>query len=126
MCGIAGHVGHQPPASGRIERALELLRHRGPDDLAHRTFTTPDGRHVTLLHARLSIIDLDPRANQPMRCGSQWLAYNGELYKYPELRERLERGGGEVGTPPPTEGLWPGPGPPGRAALAGLAGVWAV
>ena len=45
------------------------LRHRGPDHAAHRAFTTPDGRHVALLHTRLSIIDLDARSNQPFRVG---------------------------------------------------------
>jgi len=103
MCGIAGYVGPYPLDGGRVRRALELMRHRGPDDSAHRTFGTPDGRHVELLHTRLTIIDLDPRSNQPMRLGDRWIAYNGELYNYLELRRRLEDGGREFRTSSDTE-----------------------
>lgn len=89
MCGIAGHAGPSVLPGERIERTLSLMRHRGPDDQAHRGFTTPAGHHVDLLHGRLSIIDLDARANQPFRTGSTWLAYNGELYNYLEVRDEL-------------------------------------
>ena len=89
MCGIAGYAGPRPLDPERVQLALARLRHRGPDHAAHRAFTTPDGRHVSLLHARLSIIDLDARSDQPLRAGTRWLAYNGELYNYLELRERL-------------------------------------
>ena len=74
----------------RVERALALMRHRGPGPRRAPRFDTPDGRRVELLHTRLTIIDLDPRANQPFQRGDRWLAYNGELYNYVEVRERLE------------------------------------
>ena len=98
MCGIAGHVGSAPIAEERVEYALELMRHRGPDHQAHRRFEVPGGRHLDLLHARLNIIDLDPRSNQPFELGSKWMAYNGELYNYLEVRERLEAAGAEFRT----------------------------
>jgi len=63
------------------------MRHRGPDG---------DGRWVAssaevgLLHRRLAIIDLSPRAAQPMRAESGTvITYNGEIFNFPELRERL-------------------------------------
>src|SRR3954465_6348205 len=90
MCGIAGYVGPQPLDESRVRAALGRMRHRGPDHQAHRAFTTPDGRHVSLLHARLTIIDLDPRGNQPFNIGDSWLAFNGELYNYVEVRRDLE------------------------------------
>src|SRR5690242_15360705 len=105
MCGIAGFAGSEPLAPERVHRTLELMQHRGPDDQAHRAFTTPDGRAVDLLHARLSIIDLDPRANQPFRSGDTWLAYNGELYNYIEVRDRLASEGAEFHTSSDTEVL---------------------
>ena len=49
-----------------------------------------DGRHVYLLHSRLSIIDLDKRANQPFCIGDYVLAFNGEIYNYVELKKELE------------------------------------
>jgi asparagine synthase (glutamine-hydrolysing) len=125
MCGIAGYVGARPLATERIERAHELLRHRGPDHRADRAFVTPDGRHVTLLHSRLSIIDLDPRANQPFRCGSRWLAYNGELYNYVELRERLAGAGLAFETESDTEVLAKALDHLGWEALDACEGMWA-
>ncbi len=105
MCGIAGFVGERPIDDGAVGRTLGLMRHRGPDDQTHRRFETPDGRWVELLHARLSIIDLDPRANQPFQIGDRWLAYNGELYNYVELRADLARRGVEFSTTSDTEVL---------------------
>ena len=85
MCGIAGYAGPTPLDPDRIAATLPLMRHRGPDDQSHHAFQTPAGRHVHLLHSRLTIIDLDPRSNQPFHAGSTWLDYNGELYNYKEL-----------------------------------------
>lgn len=89
MCGIAGYAGPEPLDQARVAATLPLMRHRGPDDASHRAFQTPAGRHVHLLHTRLTIIDLDPRSNQPFHAGSKWLAYNGELYNYRELAADL-------------------------------------
>ena len=105
MCGIAGYAGPRPLDAERVQRALGRLRHRGPDHAAHRAFATPDGRYVSLLHTRLSIIDLDERAHQPLRVGTRWLAYNGELYNYLELREQLVRRGVTFRTDSDTEVL---------------------
>ena len=125
MCGIAGYAGPDPLASERIERARKLLHHRGPDHSAHRSFVTLAGRHVTLMYARLSIIDLDPRANQPLRSGSRWLTYNGELYNYLELRERLVRKGVAFDTRSDTEVLVKAIDHLGWDALDACEGMWA-
>jgi asparagine synthase (glutamine-hydrolysing) len=44
-------------------------------------------------HRRLAIIDLSPRAHQPMsdRSKTAWLVYNGEIYNYRELRAQLQK-----------------------------------
>ncbi|WP_150288015.1 asparagine synthase (glutamine-hydrolyzing) [Rhabdaerophilum calidifontis] len=98
MCGIAGYLGSRPLADARLAACRAAMRRRGPD--AEGTFSTrtPDGRHLTLLHSRLAIIDLDPASNQPFRQGAGVLSYNGEVYNYLELREELERTGGPVAT----------------------------
>ena len=104
MCGIAGSFGPDVPDSDRIRRTLALMRHRGPD--AEGTWTGMVGRNnVTLLHSRLSIIDLDPRANQPFVDGGNVLVYNGELYNYLELRTDLEARGHVFRTRSDTEVL---------------------
>src|SRR4051812_14067852 len=89
MCGIAGYAGRQPIDAGRVEACLTTMRHRGPDHQAALRWTTGGQRGVNLLHARLNIIDLSTRANQPLRVGTKWIAFNGELYNYLELRDEL-------------------------------------
>jgi asparagine synthase (glutamine-hydrolysing) len=61
MCGIAGWLGTPPPGEGFAARIAQALRHRGPD--VHGTQSWPE---ATLVHTRLSIIDLTPAGAQPM------------------------------------------------------------
>ncbi|MBL6081183.1 asparagine synthase (glutamine-hydrolyzing) [Belnapia sp. T18] len=88
MCGIFGWFGTTPPVDGTIERMGDLLHHRGPDDSGHE-----QGAGWGLGFRRLSILDLSPLGHQPMRSpdGRWWLAFNGEIYNYVELRHELER-----------------------------------
>src|SRR5919106_1926124 len=125
MCGIAGYVGDAPLDGARGGRTLELMRHRGPDDATHRAFDTPDWRRVELLHTRLTTIDLDPRSNQPLRVGNRWIAYNGELYNYVEVRRRLEEAGVGFRTSSDTEVLLSALVHGGIDALDGCEGMWA-
>jgi asparagine synthase (glutamine-hydrolysing) len=124
VCGIAGHAGPRPLDPERVARTLELMRHRGPDDQTHRGFQTPDGRQVDLLHTRLSIIDLDPRSNQPFHLDGAWMAYNGELYNYVEVRKRLEDAGHRFVTESDTEVLQRALRAGGWEALDGCEGMW--
>jgi asparagine synthase (glutamine-hydrolysing) len=105
MCGIAGYVGTRELDPARLDRTLASMHHRGPDDAAWHHAVNRAGRHVYLLHTRLTIIDLDPRSNQPYRVGSKLLTYNGELYNYVELRAELERLGTRFRTTSDTEVL---------------------
>lgn len=105
MCGIAGFVGPEPLPEERERRCLPLMERRGPDHAAVYRHRAPDGRHVHLLHSRLSILDLDERANQPFRVGSRVLVYNGELYNYVEIRSELEGRGERFHTTGDTEVL---------------------
>ncbi|MBN2735001.1 MAG: asparagine synthase (glutamine-hydrolyzing) [Methanomicrobiaceae archaeon] len=89
MCGIAGYFGLEKIPPERIENCLNLMNRRGPDNAAHKKWINSSGRNVYLLHTRLSIIDLDPRANQPYNIGDKWIILNGELYNYLERREEL-------------------------------------
>jgi len=92
MCGICGvherEDGREADAEA-VRGMLAAIAHRGPDD---------EGLHVDgavgLGARRLSIIDL-PGGHQPIanEDGSVVVAYNGEIYNYRDLRERLLRAG---------------------------------
>src|SRR5712691_8328560 len=93
MCGIAGYVGRDVLPPERIDACLSRMRRRGPDHAGFIYRAIGHGSHAYLLNTRLSIIDLDPRSNQPFQVGRKWITYNGELYNYVELRSLLEAGG---------------------------------
>lgn len=61
------------------------MHHRGPD--AFRLEMIEEGG-VMLGHQRLKILDLNDRANQPMKsaCGRYLIVFNGEIFNYRELR----------------------------------------
>jgi asparagine synthase (glutamine-hydrolysing) len=91
MCGIFGIVGLSDADLG--ERLAACLHHRGPDDRG--VWTSAAATPVTLVNTRLSIIDLSPAGHMPMsnEDGSAWIAYNGEMYSFGELRLELEQRG---------------------------------
>jgi len=108
MCGIAGYIGPTPPTDKRIDACEILMVRRGPDANGRYVFELAPNNTVLLLHSRLSIIDLDPRANQPMQLGDQVIAMNGELYNYRELRNSLQSEGVIFKTKSDTEVLLAG------------------
>lgn len=89
MCGIAGWFG-AGVESATAERMLLALRHRGPNGSGNRSWP-----QATLLHTRLSIIDLSPQGAQPIANESEtiWAVFNGEIYNHRSLRQELEARG---------------------------------
>jgi asparagine synthase (glutamine-hydrolysing) len=135
MCGLAAVVA-LPGA--RVAPTLlrtfdRLLAHRGPDGSGLATFTReavpaePDAAEVALVFRRLAIIDLDPRANQPMASadGRHVLVFNGEIYNYVELREELVRLGHAFRTTSDSEVLIAAFAQWGPAALSRFVGMFA-
>jgi len=104
MCGIAGYIGIRPPDTQKINRTLELMKNRGPDNRSWKSFQN-DKINVCLLHSRLSIIDLDERSNQPYSSNNCTLVYNGEIYNYLEVRQELKRLGHKFKSKSDTEVL---------------------
>jgi len=82
MCGLAGFVGIGDKES--LSRMAQTLNHRGPD--AHGIWFD---EYAGLAHTRLSIQDLSELGAQPMSADDVHLAFNGEIYNAPELRESL-------------------------------------
>lgn len=93
MCGFAGlydvNDSGNVPEHDVLEAMARLLAHRGPDD--HATFQAGP---VGFSHRRLSIVDI-AGGHQPMTNtqGNVTIAFNGEVFNYPELRLTLERAG---------------------------------
>lgn len=92
MCGFLGFLASDGQAKEHaqlIESALSGMRHRGPDE--SQVWSNDD---ISFGFTRLSIIDIEG-SHQPMRWGPAdnperyILAFNGEIYNYVELRERL-------------------------------------
>lgn len=126
MCGIAGYYGPAKLPPERIRAALALMRRRGPDAEGDWHHSTARGWHVHLLHSRLAIIDLDPRANQPFASGPGMLSYNGEIYNYLELRAAFERASEALRTSSDTEVLARMLAEEGPETLARCEGMWGL
>ncbi|HYO79191.1 MAG TPA: asparagine synthase (glutamine-hydrolyzing), partial [Thermoanaerobaculia bacterium] len=92
MCGIAGAVNWGDYDA--LERMTSVQAHRGPDDSGTWSTTFSGGR-VGLGSRRLAILDLSPAGHMPMATpdGNVVVAYNGEVFNYPQLRRELEAEG---------------------------------
>lgn len=95
MCGLVVVVERNCPVDqDALNRALQQLAHRGPDARQATVLSTPPGAggpegEIGLAHARLAIIDLDARSNQPFQRQGHWLVYNGEIYNFRDLAAEL-------------------------------------
>ncbi len=89
MCGIAGWFdvkGERPPDRGLVKAMSDAIAHRGPDG---EGFYFAPG--VGFGHRRLAVIDL-VTGDQPMFStdGSVCIIFNGEIYNFKALRNKLQ------------------------------------
>jgi len=116
MCGFFGYISTNlsyDVIAGL--KSLQTLTHRGPDGFGVTVGQTSSAESVFYLnpetttlakcqevpnnfflgHRRLSIIDLDTKAFQPMtnEDATIWVVFNGEIYNHAELRRELEMSG---------------------------------
>lgn len=83
MCGILGGI-----ETSFTEDSVRALTHRGPDQADFTVDQTDDGLTVALGQTRLSIVnrtDID----LPVRVGGAIIGFNGEIYNWRELQEKL-------------------------------------
>lgn len=147
--------GGTPPSPDAVERCLTTLRHRGPDDEGYVFISSASGTAATFGGAdtpgelrlpplmgaeplrgadlclgvrRLAIQDLTPAGHQPMASadGRLWIAYNGEIYNFIELRGELERLGHAFRSGCDTEVLLAAYGEWGEACFHRFNGMWGV
>ncbi len=108
MCGITGiiHLNGKPVEFSVLKAMADTLAHRGPDEEGFYLNHQPSASDLPIVpctikrepctvtsglaHRRLSIIDLSS-GQQPMsnEDESVWIVFNGEIYNFPDLREKL-------------------------------------
>ena len=91
MCGFFGLQSFKLDTNEKIKlsrKALILLNSRGPDS---NDIALESSKNLIFTHNRLSILDLSPNGNQPMRSlsGNLLITFNGEIYNHKSLREEL-------------------------------------
>ena len=121
MCGIFGAVSLNGPfdesAFHTFVRLTDMVSYRGPDDSGYVALKVdrvganrpevdrPQANFDVFLGSRrLAIIDLSAAGHQPMHDdGGNWIAFNGEIFNYPELRSELQARGHRFQTGTDTE-----------------------
>ena len=90
MCGIAGFVGASSNPYACLDRMIQKINHRGPDD---KGIWHDEKSKIGFAHARLSILDLSSAGHQPMHSSSNRyvIIFNGEIYNYKEILSQLEK-----------------------------------
>ena len=126
MCGIAGFIDYQKiVGQDALTQITEVLHHRGPDDTGYH-FQEKSTYHLGLGHKRLSIIDISSCGHQPMHFDTLSMVYNGEVYNYTAIREKLITKGYHFQSSSDTEVIlksfhcW------GMAALSEFIGMFAI
>jgi len=105
VCGISGvwfEGADRVPSNTDLSESATLLQHRGPD--SGGTYAAPG---IGLAFRRLTFLDTDARANQPLwdSTGRYCVVFNGEIYNYKELKKELEAEGVRFRTTSDTEVL---------------------
>ncbi len=104
MCGICGIFEFRAGTDKETvtRRMMSVMKHRGPDDEG-----VWSDKKISMGFVRLSIIDLNHSANQPMTDDESRyvITFNGEIYNYIEIREKLISKGHRFKTGSDTEVL---------------------
>lgn len=127
MCGLAGVLilgGDGSANEHAVRRMCDSMQARGPDAIGCWSDLQAG---LSFGHRRLSIIDLDTRANQPMVSddGRHVIVFNGEIYNFREVRRSLEGKGEIFRTQSDTEVLLKLYSLEGEAMLSRLRGMFA-
>jgi len=107
MCGINVIIDKSMLISGEaIRQMLSATTHRGPDHKGQKLYSTKDA-NIHIGANRLRIHDIATRSDQPFQdiSGRYAIAFNGEIYNYDELKNKLIRNGCVFRTSSDTEVL---------------------
>ncbi|MGM9795782.1 MAG: asparagine synthase (glutamine-hydrolyzing) [Candidatus Aphodosoma sp.] len=91
MCGIHGCTFRYSDKC--LNKKLSSMNFRGPDFQSFKCYRLQKEKELTLGHARLSILDLDIRSNQPFDYNENIsIVFNGEVYNFEELKRTYLQG----------------------------------
>lgn len=101
MCGFICAIHETKNQTSNLTQLTNTIIHRGPDEQG-----TYEDQHAQLGFRRLSIIDLET-GSQPLSFENEryWIIFNGELYNYIEIRDKLIESGLSFQTNSDTEAL---------------------
>jgi asparagine synthase (glutamine-hydrolysing) len=144
MCGICGWVRPAGIELSDLVRMNQVASHRGPDGEGYwlwdgasatgqffatpRATEAPQCSRVALGSRRLAILDLSSAGLQPMpsKTGRVWIAFNGEIYNYVELRNELLQLGHQFRTGTDTEVILAAYDQWGADCFARFNGMWGL
>ena len=103
MCGFLGKISSTRPDNQLVEKCNDFMKCRGPDETKFiegkidELFQSKNEKFISLYFNRLAILDLVPKASQPMvsKKFNTSLMFNGEIFNHKELRKTLENEGVE-------------------------------
>jgi asparagine synthase (glutamine-hydrolysing) len=116
-----------PDSTAALSEVRALLEARGVEHV--RTYRAEAERPAIVLGARrLSVIDLSPRGRMPMGAadGRVWIAFNGEIYNFAELRGELRARGYHFESETDTETILHGYQAWGEDVVTRLRGMFAL
>ena len=124
MCGITGIIAKRAINPAALQAMTARLEHRGPDGDGH--WMSDDGK-VGFGHRRLAVIDTTDGGAQPMLDADNRyvITFNGEIYNYIELAERLAGEGVQFKSKCDTEVLLEAYKKWGKSCLSELNGMFA-
>lgn len=130
MCGLSGAILFRETKARHtfekaVQRMCDHMQARGPDAFG---YWSDSEAGLSFGHRRLSILDLESRANQPMHSddGHYVIVFNGEIYNFRDLRRELEREGEVFLTQSDTEVLLKLYAREGERMLTRLRGMYAM
>ncbi len=88
MCGIFLYISEKEVHRNKILRIKNLMQNRGPDYQSYKKIKFQK-KNLHFFHSRLSIQDLHNRSNQPYIFKDYVLIFNGEIYNFKELKQKL-------------------------------------
>ncbi len=132
MCGICGIIGGRSERTEpAVRRMMQAMLHRGPDDEGYEEFPLSGdaaGASAAFGFRRLAILDLTPSGHQPMidEHSGNGIIFNGEIYNFRAIRNRLAAHGVRFRSTGDTEVLLKALSHWGEAAIDELDGMFAL